>query len=207
MRRPHPAVHSALVGGQGQGRDTVKLKRSLAAVLMLAVLGTLLTACGPNNSPSKFGINLFGDDSRGLDLMQQAGFKWVRVFMFWEQLETSRGGYDATQVASYDAVLNDLSHRGFSVMVVLQLTPHWAMTSPPKTGTCSWDSNAGPPAIRSASTRRTAYAGGESRAMNDERSASNSRSVPCFACTTRKYKWRCVAMTRSRTGYPESSLA
>ena len=63
---------------------------------------------------------------------------------------------------------------------------------------------AGPP---SGSGRRAArrevrgvQTGARSWATNDERSASNSRSVPCFACTMRKYRWRCVAMTNIRTG-------
>jgi hypothetical protein len=147
-----------VVGGTAGVGHIVKLKRSLAALLMLAMFGTLVTACGPNNSPSKFGVSLFGDDSRSIDLMQQAGFKWVRLFMFWDQLETSRGGYDAAHVASYDAMLTDLSHRGFSVMVVLQLTPRWAMTSPPKTGTCSWDPTAGAPADKAYFQEFTTWA-------------------------------------------------
>ena len=64
---PRPAVHAVRGGGLGRGGHIVNLKRWLAAVLMLAVFGTVLTACGPNTSPSKFGVNLFGNDTRSVE--------------------------------------------------------------------------------------------------------------------------------------------
>jgi hypothetical protein len=66
--------------------------------------------------------------------------------MFWPDLEVGRNQYDWTQIAKYDAQVNALVAHHFSVIVVWEGIPRWAMTTPLKDYKCSKDSTMGPPA-------------------------------------------------------------
>jgi hypothetical protein len=121
--------------------------RFILTALAIVSASSLLTACIPNNSPSKFGVNICCRMSGPVeDAMRDAGFKWTRMFMFWPDLEVGRNQYDWTQIAKYDAQVNALVAHHFSVIVVWEGIPRRAMTTPLKDYKCSKDSTMGPPA-------------------------------------------------------------
>jgi hypothetical protein len=55
-------------------------------------------------------------DATGLDLAHSIGFKWVRVEMFWADIETTLHSYDFTK---YDQLVSALAARGMKAHFVL----------------------------------------------------------------------------------------
>ena len=102
-----------------------KMRRIATLLCGLACAAALLSACGPNNSPSKYGVNV--GPAGGERLMREAGFKWVRWFVGWEGLQPNGPVLDVGAVNTLRAQLETYTRQGFSVSVVFTRTvPEWA---------------------------------------------------------------------------------
>src|SRR6185436_5581922 len=91
---PGKVVRSALVAkgcrghsewpGTSMGGD---MKRNGAALIVVVIaIAPLATACPAPRSPSKYGVNN-SDAPAHMELMRDAGFKWARYFVSWDDLE------------------------------------------------------------------------------------------------------------------------
>jgi hypothetical protein len=69
--------------------------------------------------PNGFGINIhFRGEPRDLDLIADAGFKFVRMDLTWEAIERKKGIYDFERT-SYDALTEGCSKRGIRILYIL----------------------------------------------------------------------------------------
>lgn len=67
-----------------------------------------------------------------LNLLSQAGFKWVRQRFPWEKIEPERGNF---AWENWDRIVNALKDRGFKILAVLDTSPKWARR--PEDTSCS----------------------------------------------------------------------
>jgi len=72
----------------------------------------------PLRIPETCGVNIHftAGHERDLDLIRQAGFRWVRMDMTWAAIERQRGRYDWS---AYDALTRDLRNRGLGALYIL----------------------------------------------------------------------------------------
>jgi hypothetical protein len=92
---------------------------------MVAVVALSLAGCAPRN-PSKYGVN--GEHGApAADLMKQAGFKWIRLFVGWDDMQPYGYPLDPEKAAALDGTVNEWARRGFSIsMTFTRTTPEWA---------------------------------------------------------------------------------
>lgn len=89
---------------------------------MATILCLLALPASPGASPrplrQQVGVNIHftGAPERDLDLIAEAGFGWVRVDLFWQRIERSRGEY---RFEPYDQLLDGLDQRGIRAMMIL----------------------------------------------------------------------------------------
>ncbi|HET9730529.1 MAG TPA: beta-galactosidase [Acidimicrobiia bacterium] len=92
----------------------------LAVLLCTGVLG----ACGPNLSPSRYGVNAHYEYAKTAPMMRAAGFKWVRLNAEWDWLNPNPG---EVHPEFLDPIVNAWVKQGFSVLIVLtEEVPKWA---------------------------------------------------------------------------------
>jgi len=75
-----------------------------------------------------FGVQMLGEerDERVLALAQQAGVRWVRIYLSWATIEpsnTTPGNYNWT---GYDSLFANLASYGFIPIVTISSNPSWA---------------------------------------------------------------------------------
>lgn len=64
-----------------------------------------------------------------LALIGESGFVWLRQFVYWDEIEPSKGQYDWAQ---WDEIFNVLGeYPGLEPVIVLMHSPQWARISPP----------------------------------------------------------------------------
>jgi hypothetical protein len=67
--------------------------------------------------PDGFGVNIhFRGESRDLDLIAEAGFRFIRMDLTWGAVEREEGSYD---FAGYDALTEGCSKRGIRILYIL----------------------------------------------------------------------------------------
>lgn len=124
--------------------------RKTAVLLSVVVLAMALAACQPYNAPSRFGVNVLNvpgarTPAANVVRMNQAGFKWARVFLWWAAMQPNGPANDPGEIAATDAIINNLYSNGFSILVSLGRTPRWAMAAPVSGAICPNDKTIGPP--------------------------------------------------------------
>jgi hypothetical protein len=101
-------------------------RRFLAVVWVMAAFMLGAAKCGPNNSPSRFGVN-GANDAADMDYMRQAGFKWVRFFVGWNGMQPDGPSLNAGSVAWLHQMVDLWHNRGFSVdLTITRKVPAWA---------------------------------------------------------------------------------
>lgn len=69
--------------------------------------------------PDGFGVNIhFKGDPRDLDLIADAGFKFIRMDLTWETIEKKEGVYEFEK-SGYDALTKGCSRRGIRILYIL----------------------------------------------------------------------------------------
>ncbi len=69
--------------------------------------------------PNGFGVNIhFRGQPRDLDLIADAGFKFIRMDLTWEAVEREKGVYDFEK-SGYDALTKGCSKRGIRILYIL----------------------------------------------------------------------------------------
>ncbi|HET9728165.1 MAG TPA: hypothetical protein VFR41_02030 [Acidimicrobiia bacterium] len=114
--------------------------RFVVAILVSSlVVGA--ASCGPRATPSRYGVVLY--DTTGLDLMRDASFKWVRLYVKWDAMQPSAAHqFDPGYLAWIDSQVNAAVKFGFSVDITFERhVPSWAWDptqtqSQAGTGTC-----------------------------------------------------------------------
>ena len=119
---------------------------ALFAVGLGAVHPMIASACdchpgklGPSGAP--VGSPIYGvvdkfplSPSVGLDRAKEAGFSWVRINFWWNDLEpTQQGQYNWDLV---DAQVNDTYCKGFAILASIRGTPVWAARATPTRTDC-----------------------------------------------------------------------
>lgn len=99
------------------------MRRSLLAVIILALLASAPSAARAQNVDSPYGINTHLPGPDVLDKTKAAGFDWVRVDFNWVMMEPQRGAYDW---AITDQVVQDAAARGLNVFATLAYAPPWS---------------------------------------------------------------------------------
>jgi hypothetical protein len=93
---------------------------ALAVALLLALAGVGTTGA----SAAEPGVNLRAPNAAQIADMTALGTHWVRLFANWPDLEPSRGGFSASQLAYYEGVFAALP-AGTKVIVDMVDTPSW----------------------------------------------------------------------------------
>jgi hypothetical protein len=69
--------------------------------------------------PNGFGVNIhFKGEPRDLDLIADAGFKFIRMDLVWESIERKKGVYDFER-SGYDDLTKGASKRGIRILYIL----------------------------------------------------------------------------------------
>lgn len=126
---------SVLCNGNGAGStgwlefDSVELYSGDENNAVLAN-SSLLPGRFTGSLGSTIGANIhFTSDSQALDLIQQAGMKWVRMDFAWGLIEAVPDSYN---FAAYDVLVNLTTARGLHVLAILDYgNPYWTGGAPP----------------------------------------------------------------------------
>jgi hypothetical protein len=128
----------------GRSRTLVSMSARRAACLAIvsgAIAIGLVPSATPSahasNADSHYGVNPDSDGPPALQYLQDAGFKWARLFVHWGDAgdngkypgmeHDGYGKLNLTYLAQMDATVNDLvNNRHFSVDIVLNRIPTWA---------------------------------------------------------------------------------
>jgi hypothetical protein len=76
-----------------------------------------------NISSSPFGINVHLAENDILQKVMDAGIKWIRIDLFWSEMEPAQGVYDFSRV---DRVVEFAHQNDLSVLAIFESTPDWA---------------------------------------------------------------------------------
>ena len=69
--------------------------------------------------PNGFGVNIhFRGEPRDLDLIAEAGFKFIRMDLTWEAVE-KKNGICAFEKTGYDALTEGCLKRGINILYIL----------------------------------------------------------------------------------------
>jgi len=105
------------------------IKRFYIPLAVCVILGMFACPCeaavtpdksGPTLTvPNGFGVNIhFRGQPRDLDLIADAGFKFIRMDLAWEAIERQKGVYDFEK-SGYDALTEGASKRGIRILYIL----------------------------------------------------------------------------------------
>ena len=101
------------------------IRRYYIAFAVCIVLGTFAGPCGAAvqlptlTVPNGFGVNIhFRGQPRDLDLIADAGFKFIRMDLTWEAIERRKGVYEFEK-SGYDALTEGCSKRGIRILYIL----------------------------------------------------------------------------------------
>ena len=100
--------------------------RRISLVSLLLGIVASASAQGPPELDSPFGVNQppwASPPSNGIAMAYEAGFRWMRLFLDWDQIEQTQGSY---QWGEYGQRIRDAHAQGFAVIAVLHNTPDWA---------------------------------------------------------------------------------
>ena len=118
----HPALAEGLA--TGNGRSDIAQTSAYTIYLPLVVR---------NYDPSyvsPFGIIMYGsvDDAAGLQMMKDAGSKWVTTMLHWSAIQPTREG--PLDWSSFDAKAQNAQAAGMDVFVLFTGNPSWAASLP-----------------------------------------------------------------------------
>jgi hypothetical protein len=106
-------------------RDFPRIKNSIqnivtSGVVLLWLAATPAQAPLPElRVPNGFGVNIhFTGDPRDLDLIAEAGFKFVRMDLSWSGIERQKGVYNFERTG-YDALTEGCTKRGIRILYIL----------------------------------------------------------------------------------------
>ena len=69
--------------------------------------------------PNGFGVNIhFRGDPKDLDMIADAGFKFIRMDLIWEAIERQKGVYEFEK-SGYDALTEGATRRGIRILYIL----------------------------------------------------------------------------------------
>jgi len=97
---------------------------TLAAAVLLLTIITVTTpaypaALPPLTIPAGFGVNIhFRGEPHDLDLIQQAGFRFIRMDLTWAAVEQTKGRYDFEKIG-YDALTAGCTKRAIRILYIL----------------------------------------------------------------------------------------
>ena len=101
------------------------IKRHYILFAVCIILGMAASPCAaaiqlpPLAVPNGFGVNIhFRGEPRDLDLIADAGFKFVRMDLAWEVVEKKKEVYEF-ESSGYDALTEGCSKRGIRILYIL----------------------------------------------------------------------------------------
>lgn len=93
--------------------------------LLISVSSVFCLSSLSQTCPSPYGINAHVPDSNVLQLIQNAGIKWIRIDFSWSHIETSEGNYNWNVL---DNCVDEARARGLCILGNVFGTPSWAST-------------------------------------------------------------------------------
>jgi hypothetical protein len=88
-------------------------------LLIFALPAAAATTLPELKIPDGFGVNIhFTGEPKDLDLIAEAGFKFIRMDFSWSGIERTKGVYDFEKT-SYDALTNGCTKRGIRILYIL----------------------------------------------------------------------------------------
>ena len=104
--------------------------RSFRALALPLAAVACLAACGPAAAAptAQTGVvigNPFADQGRTFPLVSRLHPGWVRSFLFWREIEPTRGHFNQGLIDAYVSTLDALHARGSRNLIVLVGTPSW----------------------------------------------------------------------------------
>jgi hypothetical protein len=106
----------------------VKRAKLIAAVAAVAVMAS---GCLAPRSLSRYGVNgNYEPTGTAVARMREAGFKWVRFFVGWADMQPNGPGLDAGALAYVNAEVNSYASKGFSIAITFtRHVPWWVRDS------------------------------------------------------------------------------
>ncbi len=103
------------------------IQNCYATLLILAVIMQPSTGAVPLPElavPNGYGVNIhFRGEPTDLDLIADAGFKFIRMDLTWSGVERKKGIYDFEKIG-YDALTEGCSKRGIRILYILDYSNH-----------------------------------------------------------------------------------
>jgi len=101
-------------------QNLVCLRTCALVLLSLVTMCSIARAALPELViPNGFGVNIhFTGEPKDLDLIAEAGFKFVRMDFSWSGIERQKGAYDFEKTG-YDALTTGCSKRGIRILYIL----------------------------------------------------------------------------------------
>jgi hypothetical protein len=99
------------------------MKFAVRGILIFFCLGISLMPAAANTSASPFGINVHLSENQVLQKVADAGIKWIRIDIFWSEIEPVQGTYNFFRP---DRVIQFAHENDLSVLAILESTPGWA---------------------------------------------------------------------------------
>jgi hypothetical protein len=88
-------------------------------LLIFALPAAAATTLPELKIPDGFGVNIhFTGEPKDLDLIAEAGFKFIRMDFSWSGIERTKGVYDFEKTG-YDALTNGCTKRGIRILYIL----------------------------------------------------------------------------------------
>ncbi len=97
-------------------------------LFLIASLAACLIGAAPAHAAVEPGLVLGGNfftSQASYQAVASTGAKWVRVFLYRDQMETSRGHYNLAIIAAYRSALARFAGMGVKVEMVVVGTPSW----------------------------------------------------------------------------------
>ena len=101
------------------------IRRFTLNLVLFLILLTPIKKCNAANKlpdlaiPNGFGVNIhFRGDPKDLDMIADAGFKFIRMDLTWEAIERQKGVYEFEK-SGYDALTEGATRRGLRILYIL----------------------------------------------------------------------------------------
>jgi len=113
-------VKTGLLTAKNLLQNLVHLRPCTLVFLCLVFLCSLAPAALPELTiPNGFGVNIhFTGEPKDLDLIAEAGFRFIRMDFSWSGIERQKGVYNFEKT-SYDALTNGCTKRGIRILYIL----------------------------------------------------------------------------------------